>query len=175
MSWLAAVGSWIGAYAGTIGTVVQTVGTIASAYASWRSGELQKEAAKFNAQLALGQAFTERAKYQLEEKRHRERTRRLLARQKALYLKAGVTMEGTPLDVITETATEAERDAILIGATGIGAYMEGIAAKGMFEQYGRAARETGYLRAGTTLLTGGGRALVGYGGMQTTQQKIPEQ
>lgn len=173
MSWLSAVGAWIGAYAGTISTVVQTVGTVASAYASWRAGEQQAAAAKFNAELALGQAFTERAKHQLEEKRHRERTRRLLARQKSLYLKAGVTMEGTPLDVITETATEAERDAILIQASGAGAYLEGIASKAMWSQYGKGAREAGYLRAGTTLLTGAGRGLAAYGGMQRTQQTIP--
>jgi len=138
------------------------------------AGKQQQEAAKANARIALGQAGVEQAKYQLEEKRHRERARRLLARQKSLYLKAGVTMEGTPLDVITETATEAERDAILIQATGIGAYMEKIAEAGMFRQYGKAARTAGYLRAGTTLLTGAGTALVGYGGMPRTQQTIPK-
>jgi len=83
-------------------------------------------------------------------------------------------MEGTPLDVITETATEAERDAILISATGIGAYMEKFAEAGMLRQMGRGAREAGILRAGTTLLTGAGRGLVEYGGMPRTQQTIPK-
>lgn len=178
MAWLGAVGAWIAAnYAAiaTVGTVASLAGTAVSAWASIQSGREQEAAAKYNAQMELIQGVREKAAKQLEERQHRENTQRLLARQTALYLKAGVTMEGTPLEVIGQTAAEAEMDAMMIRTAGQGAYLERLGRMGMFREMGASYRQAGYLRAGTTLLTGAGRAMVGYGGIpkQKTGTPIP--
>jgi len=179
MAWLAAVGGWIATYwttIATVGTVASLAGTAVSAWSAIQAGRERESAAKYNAEMEFIQGIKEKAARQLEERKHREKTQRLLARQKSLYLKAGVAMEGTPLEVIGQTAAEAEIDAMIIEAGGQAAYLERLGRMGMFRELGESYRQAGYLRAGTTLLTGAGRAMIGYGGIPTqkTPTTIPE-
>jgi len=165
MSWIAAVGA-----APLVGIAVSLAGTAVSAWSAIEAGKQQEAMAKYNAANELIAGIREKARRDLEARRHREQTLRLLSRQKSLYLKAGVTMEGTPLEVIGQTAAEAEIDAILIEKTGQGEYLERLARMGMFQEMGAGYATAGYIKAGTTLLTGAGQALIGYGGIPSTQK-----
>lgn len=106
-----------------------------SAFSAIQQGRAQKQAAEYNAAIAENQAQWDRynaqrqadiARQQAEyaeqnaalaraeaEKNARkkeEEGRRLLAAQKTRYGKAGVLLEGTPLDVMAQTALEVDSD-----------------------------------------------------------------
>ena len=161
MSFLAPVGAFIAAKAGTIGTIAMAAGTAASAWGSIQGGRIQEATARMNARMEAQRAQEEQRAAALDEYRHRRETRRILSTQKSLFLKGGVTMEGTPLDVIAETAGQAELDALMIRQYGVARSREAMGRAAIYRAGGRAAREAGYVRAGTTLLTGGGRILRG--------------
>lgn len=177
MSFLGGV-DWalVGTIVGYVGTAASVAGTVVSAWSSIEAGKQQQKAAEYNAAQQFILGIQEKARRELEARRHREQALRLLSRQKSLYLKAGVAMEGTPLEVIGQTAAEAEMDALIIEKTGQGEYLERLAKMGMFQEMGAGYEYAGYLKAGTTLLTGAASTFIGYGGIPSTKQgnKIPE-
>jgi hypothetical protein len=119
-----------------------------SAWASHSAKMAERDAtiAKQNAEYAAGQK--------------RRQTERLLSRQRALYGKAGVTMEGSPLIVAQETAAEGEMDALMI-ERGYAIEAQRYTTEGRLHAIrGAAAKRAGYWGAGTTLLTSAGK----YGG-----------
>lgn len=91
----------------------------------------------------------------LEEQRtHREDMRHLLKRQRALYAKAGVRMEGTPMEVQLETISVMSEDiARLSEAYDIEAE-RAVSAAGLETYKARAVRRAGRLAVGTTLFGG---------------------
>ena len=125
---------------GTLGTIYQA--------------QTQSASAKYNAALAEQQAKIERAKADAEISIHDDRTRKLLSRQRAGYGAAGVSSEGSPLAVMADTAAEAERDAVFI-RFGHRAKEASYLADARYNRW-MAPRYTtsGFLRAGSTLLTG---------------------
>ncbi len=50
----------------------------------------------------------------IEAERHRDKIRRLKATQRASYAKSGVTMEGSPLEVLADTQAQADLDEMII-------------------------------------------------------------
>jgi hypothetical protein len=121
----------------------------------------QAAAADYNASIAQQQAASIRTAGNLEIERKRREGQRLLGRQEALYNKAGVTMEGTPLDVMAETAADLEFDELIrkynieIGASR--AESEARQYRFMGERSRGLAGSAimgGALKAGTSLLTG---------------------
>jgi hypothetical protein len=161
MAALAPVIAWVGAHAGTIGTVAAATGTAVSAYGSIQAGRQAEETAKFNAALEAQKARAEMESAAYEEKQSRRERSRLLSRQAALYGKAGVKMEGSPLDVMAETAAEGELEALMIRKYGATKAQQAMSQAQIDRYMGRTARTTGYMRAGTTLLTEGGSLLKG--------------
>lgn len=128
-------------------------GIALSAYGAIQEGQSQSAWASYNAKLAERDAkiAEQNAKYAAGQKRRQ--TQRLLSRQRALYGKAGVTMEGSPLMVAQDTAAEGEMDALMIER---GYKLEAQryrAEKGLSRARGAAAKRQGYYKAGTTLLT----------------------
>jgi hypothetical protein len=103
-----------------------------------------KDAAEFNARQAL-QAGAE------EEARRRRLARRTLSSQRVAFAKAGVVLEGSPLELLAQNAAELERDAV----------NEGIAARqtAALERFrGESAEEVARRRGGASLLSGLTRA-----------------
>jgi hypothetical protein len=146
------------------GYVVAAIGTAASAYGQVQQGQNQSAWASYNAKMAERDARTaeQNAKYAAAQKR--KETKRMLGRQRALYGKAGVTMEGSPLIVQQETAAEGEMDALMI-ERGYSIEAQRLRAeKELYKVQGAAARKAGYWGAGTTLLTSAGKAARQYGG-----------
>lgn len=154
-------GTMTAATAGTIGAVAAGVGAVASAWGSIQAGRQQQATAKFNAELETQRARAEMESAAYEEKQVRRERSRLLSRQAALYGKAGVKMEGSPLDVMAETAAESELEALMTRKYGAVKAGQALSQAQIDRFMGRAGAQAGYLRAGTTLLTAGGSLLRG--------------
>ncbi|MBU4233891.1 MAG: hypothetical protein L6277_10465 [Desulfobacterales bacterium] len=177
--------------AAVVTAVAAVAGTAMSVISSIKQGQAQKAAADAQAQGYAAQSEASRrnadtarqnAEYikqagALEEQKQREKGRRLLGTQKALYGKAGVTNEGTPLEVMAETAGDLERDALTtrwnymiqsqraLSEAGEYDFMAGrdLTMSDTSRMMGGYASTAGYMKAGTSLLTGLGQVLIGKG------------
>lgn len=140
-------------------------------YEAGKAAEAQtkSEAAwrEYNAQLAEREAKETQVAAAYEESKLRKGGERLKARQRALYAKAGVTPEGSPLEVMEQTAVELEMDALLIRRGGQLGYQRYTAAAGLERMMGKSAllrgraqrRASQWGMAGTVLSSG---AQLGY-------------
>lgn len=94
------------------------VGTAVSIAGSLQQAEAAKQAHQFNAQQAAYQARIAREQAAIASENHRKSAVRKLGSIRAGYAAAGVATEGSPLEVLSESATNAERDRILIEKEG---------------------------------------------------------
>ncbi|MDJ0513016.1 MAG: hypothetical protein QNJ62_06200 [Methyloceanibacter sp.] len=101
-----------------VGLVLGAVGAVASAAGSVIAGQQQARALERQADFEQEQARLEREKGEFDATREDERARRLLGLQRASYLAAGVSLEGSPGEIIEETAEDTQLDieAIRFGA-----------------------------------------------------------
>jgi hypothetical protein len=89
-------------------------GSMVSAYGQLRQGLAEKHAHEFNAEV-LGQKIKEEeVKAEVTADKIRARKRRMRGIQTALYMKAGVRIEGTPLEVLADTAVMFEQDLAMV-------------------------------------------------------------
>jgi len=124
-----------------------------SAYSQYSVGQQQGRMAEYNAKLAERDAKIAKQNAAYEASQKRRETERMLGRQRALYGKGGVTMEGSPLMVQEETAAEGEMDALMI-ERGYALRTQGFEAEAKLHRMkGSTARSAGAWGAGTTLLT----------------------
>ena len=121
-----------------IGSSLQVVGQLQSAKTQSELLEREAEIRERRGTFVAGQ--------------QRKQTEQLLSAQRTGFAKSGVTVEGTPLEVLAKTAEEREieRRAILSGA-------KEEAELSRFEA--RAVRKTGQLRALGSLISGTGQVL----------------
>jgi len=146
-----------------IATVTAVAATGVSAVSQIQQGKEQQKWSEYNAAVAERDAKAATAAAGYEASQKRKETERLLGRQRALYGKSGVTMEGSPLELMSETAAEGELDALMIQRTGaVSAQRYGEEAT-LSRMKGSSAKRAGYWGAGTTLLTGAGSAASSYG------------
>lgn len=130
---------------GTVGGVLGAVGTAVSVVGALSQGKAESSAAQFNADAA-------RRESESRENAQRAQAQRQLGAIRAGVSKSGATMEGTPLAVLSESAANAEIDAL-------NTRYSGQREAALYEARGRNARTAGYMRAGTSLLTGASRYL----------------
>jgi hypothetical protein len=143
--------------------VASVAGTAMSAYSEIQQGKEQQQWSEYNAAVAERDAASAKQSAEYEAGQKRKETQKLLGRQRALYGKAGVTLEGSPLLMMEETASEGEIDALMIEREGklrAGSYQSEAALSRM---KGSAAKRAGYYGAGSSLLTGAGSAMSAYG------------
>lgn len=97
-----------------VGMGAAAAGGITSAVGSYVQGQQQADAAKMNADIARreGQIAIEEARRQ--EQVDREKSARLMSRQRNLYGSSGAMMTGSPLEVMADQAYQAEMDALNI-------------------------------------------------------------
>lgn len=156
-------------------------GTGMAAYGMYQQGKQAEQQAKaeaawhsYNALIAKRGAEAERQAAAFEAGQQRKKAKQLLARQRALIGAAGVTVEGSPLLVMEDTAAELALENINIrmrGARRVSAYesqsildiSKASAAKSAAGGYRRA----GAWGAGASLLSGA--AYTGYMGYQMRQ------
>ena len=138
-----------------IGLVILGIASLlVSAGATVYSAQERKKTAAYTAKLAEEAGEESMAMAGIEAERHRDKIRRLKATQRASYAKSGVTMEGSPLEVLADTQAQADLQEMIIrhgGQVEANAYER----KGMFaRRAGRSAETAGYISAGSSLLQG---------------------
>ena len=144
--------------------VVSAVGVVTSAYGQYEQGQAQKKWGSYSAAVAERDAETARLNAEYEAGLQRKETQKLLGRQRALYGKSGVTLEGSPLLMMAETAAEGELDALMIERGGR-TQAQGYRSEAILSRMkGGAAKRAGYYGAGSTLLTGAARGYSAYKG-----------
>ena len=186
----------MGATLSTISTIAGIAGTGMQIYGAISQGQQQKQAEDYNAQVARQQAEAYRNKlpiieYQkevvtekgkLEEYRKRRAARFLRSEQVALYGKAGVQLTGSPLEVIIDSASQAELDIMIdkyntrldLYNLDIEAYNAEVGARraeseAQYKSYlGKQYQREGYFKAAQTLLTSASGYAMKYGGTRTT-------
>lgn len=142
--------------------IMMAVGTAMSAMAAMKQAQAQAGAMKFNATIAEQNATSARDQATAAEMQQRTEAEKRLGAMRASYGASGVTMEGSPLDVLSESASMAELDAQNIR------YQGDLKARGYQNtaELDRAnasnAKSQGYMKAGSELLMGATRAYTGY-------------
>jgi hypothetical protein len=122
------------------GQALMTAGTLMGVAGGIQAGRAAGASAKFNAAMSQMQA-------RQQEQQIRTQARRQIGAVRANVAKSGVTMEGTPLLVMAESAANAEVDAL-------NARWTGDARASMYHAQGKADRRQASLNAGTSLLVG---------------------
>lgn len=108
----------------TWGATLSTVGTalsgVMSAASALSSGQSQSSAAQYNAAVARNNAIVAQQNAQIaadqaaaDARRQRDQAIKEKGKMRAAYGASGVTVEGSPLDVLEESALNAELDALI--------------------------------------------------------------
>lgn len=148
-------------------TTLQIAGQYQAGKAAEAQGKSQDALLEYNAQLAEREATEAQEAAAHEERLFRKGGERLKARQRVGYAKAGVTPEGSPLEVMERTATELEIDALMIRRGGQLGYQRYTAEAGLQRTAGRSAllRGRAARRASRIGMAGtafGGAGQIGY-------------
>lgn len=144
----------------SVGSALAVGGGIMSAFGAYSSGQAQQQQSNYNAQVERQQAMA-------DEAAQRRRSSAILSQSRANIGASGVEIAGSPLEVMAQSAADAELDALTIR---YGGEMRAQQA----EYQGRVARASGNTSAATNLLMGlssatrGVRASGGGGGSPYT-------
>ena len=133
----------------------------AGVYSADQQRRAGNQQADYNAAVAEEDAKAAKARAEYDEKTHRENVRKILATQRALYGKSGVSMEGSPLLVMEDTQKQGELYALAIRYGGDVASARSRSEANLARMTGRNnayAAKGGYIQAGSTLLSGAASA-----------------
>lgn len=144
--------------------ILMAVSAAVTAVGQIRQAQATSAAANYTAQVADRNALVARQQSEADAHRQRAVSARRLGSIRAAYGASGVTMEGTPLDLLEDSAAQAELDAITTRYKGEVAAIgyEGEAQLARFRA--KQARREGNLSAATTLLGAASRMYGGAGG-----------
>lgn len=92
---------------------LQIVGAISQATGAQRQGEGMRTAEEYNAAVLRQEADQIKRSGELDIFRQRKQARMLKSKQRALYGKAGVLLEGSPTEVMVASAADAELDIMI--------------------------------------------------------------
>lgn len=133
-------------------------GSIMSAYGQKQAGDAALMAGEFNANNLERNAVLARQQAAEEERRLRVMARKSIGEMRANFGASGVTMEGSALDVLQESAAMAELDALTIRHRG-DAQAAQMRNEAISERYRGASAQAGSRwSAAGTLLSGGAQA-----------------
>ncbi len=137
--------------------VMMVAGTGLAAYGQLRQAQTASATAKYNARVAEMNADAMRKAGAFEEARLKRGKKRTEGAQAAAFAASGVRLEGTPIEVMADTATEYEMDiAASRYNTAIGV-QRNISESKYQKQLSKRYRTGGYLDMGGTLLTMGSK------------------
>jgi hypothetical protein len=129
-----------------------------SAVGAIQQGQANKAAASYNAQLAERDATISRQQASMDAETQRRDSQQTLGAMRAAYGASGVTMEGSPLDVLEASAEAAERDRQTLLYKGELRAM-GYESDAAGQRYrGKQAETASYYSAGSSILMGAARA-----------------
>lgn len=138
-------------YAQIAGTAMSVIGAI-------NQGQQAKSAANYNAQLANNNAIAARQQAEVNAAAQQRASRLKIGSMVAGYGASGVTMEGSPMDVLEASAATAELDRQNIlygGELKSGGYQS---TAGLELMRGENAETGSYFSAGSALLSGAAKA-----------------
>lgn len=131
-------------------------GAALGAVSAIRSGNAEYQAQQYNAQMAEQNAALAESQAAEEERRQRVLAKKQLGDIRASYGASGITQEGSPTEILEESAANAELDALMIrhGGQVRASQYRNQAALSRF--MGKEARIGGYLSAAGSLFRGAG-------------------
>lgn len=142
---------------------VQVAVTVAAAAlqaaSAIKEGQAASNVAKFNAKVAENNAIATRQQAAEEEARQRRESRRDQGKQRAAFGKAGVTLEGSPLEVLQDSTLGSELDAQTTRHIGLLRAQGFINSAELQRAKAKSARSNSFFRAGTALLGGASKAV----------------
>lgn len=153
-------GMEIAAVAGTafsVGDIMLVAGAAASVMGSMQQANYQKQQAEYNAAVARNQAIAHRQAAEAQAKRSDREQRLRAGSQRARFAASGVTLEGTPLDLMTDTEIEAQLERNMIIYNGEIGATNSLAQAGAFDNEAKNANIGVGLASVTTLLTAGSK------------------
>ena len=158
-----------GGYDGGVTAYILLAATIASAavsaYGTYEAGQAQKEASRFNAEMAEREASERQRAADRAARQQAEQDRMVRARARALYGAAGVDVgEGSPLLVDAYSARQSAENVAEIRRTGQ-VQASALQAQGMLDRFmGQQAGRAGTIGAFSSLLGGVASGVSGYYG-----------
>ena len=140
---------------GYAAVVVAVVGLALTAYGQYEQAQYDSKVGKYNEKMAEYEAEMQRQKGALELAEHHDRVRRLKGSQKVAILKSGMSLgSGTAIDLLADTETQAQLDAQVIKwNTDAGVWGKREEGRLALAE-GRQRATQGYLRMGSSLLSG---------------------
>jgi hypothetical protein len=143
----------------TTALIIAAVVTAASAgytvYSQQQAGKKAEEAEEENARILEDQAKAAQDKAAYDEELHRDRVKKLLKSQRALYGGSGVEMEGSPMMVQADTANQGEMDALAIRQGGNVTAAQYRSEANLRRMYGKNYKSAANRQATGTLLSTG--------------------
>ena len=144
---------------GNLGTVASIIGTAFSAIGGIQQGKAASNAATYNAQIAERNAIIARQQAAADEQRQRRMGVLRLGAARAAYGEAGVELEGSPLDILEQSAAQEELDALTIRYKGELRGMGAESEAALNRAQAPSLLTQGYMKAGSAVLLGGAQAL----------------
>lgn len=139
-------------------TYIAAAAAAMTAASSIQQGRQAQASAQFNSDMMNRNATIARQQAAAEEEKHRRLGYMRQGAARAAYGASGVAMEGSPLDVLEQSAAQEELDALNIRYRGeIGA--QSAEGQGQLSRMrGEAASQAGYMGAGSAILMGAAKA-----------------
>jgi hypothetical protein len=144
----------IGSTAFTLGDAMLVAGTLAGVAGAVQGGKQEASAARYNAQVAEDDALAARYQTDFEMQSLRRRQQSALSSARSATAGRGLTAEGSPLLAQSELAAESELDALALQYSGSAAEARARSQAAADRLEARSAQTAGYVKAGTSLLTG---------------------
>ncbi len=114
------------------GTVASVLGTVFKGISANRAAQEEADELRFQAQI-------EKEEAEVEADRLKTKHRKFLAKQSLMFVKGGVTLAGSPLGVLEETATEAAKEVSAVQRVGTARFEFGQRKAARVEATGRSA------------------------------------
>lgn len=142
------------AWLGTAATVAGSLASVASAAGSLSQGRSQAAIHASNANVSRQTAAAVQRQTEYAVQQNRAQADQLAGRQRVLIAKSGVDLDGSPLQVMEDTASQVQRDALAIRYAGDvrSAQADGQAA--LDGMQADSSLTAGYMGAGASVLSG---------------------
>jgi len=138
-------------------SAISAIGSTISALSQLQQARYQSNMADYNAQVAAQDARYKKDLSVIELSQHSDRVKRLKSKQQVGLLASGVTLEGSALDLLADTAAAGEFDAQLIEFEGETGVEQSLAESRIAQREAKFLRRSGPVRAAGSLLSSASR------------------
>lgn len=145
-----------------VAMIAMAAAAAVSAIGQIEAGRNAKKASEYNAQVAEARGRQVKQAAAFNEQRQRDQADKVVSTQQAAFGRSGVQMVGSPLLVVSDTAAEAELDALAIRYSGSVEEANAKRQAAADRLQGKIAQQSSYYGAATSLLGGASRAAGGF-------------